>query len=159
MPRQEIRQVIRARFIISQPGEFGSSSVKLVAMGAGQALHAEFSQHLVQGSSRAAIGVRDKNMLELCPTFLYLCSHCTRDFLGPIVQVRRQALNLQVRPAVQPLQLNNFVGERATGDDQYGGLRHLRSALFQYKLLGNLDGRRRIAAIGVGTDSFAKLIV
>jgi len=109
MTRQEVRQVKRARFIIRQSGKFSRARVELVTVRAGQAFYAKFGQDFVQRSPRAAISVRDEQLVEFRPVLLDGRSYSAWDFLWPVMQVRWQALYLQVRPAIQLFELNDFL--------------------------------------------------
>lgn len=96
MPREEIRQVIRGRLIIGQRGKLFATGIELVAVCTGQALNSKFHEYLVQQATSTAIGVRNENVLELGTTFFDLSSHGTGNLLRTVVQVRWQALDLDV---------------------------------------------------------------
>ena len=48
-------------------------------------------------------------MLKLWPVLFDGLSHSAGDFLRTIMQIRRQTLYLQVRPAIQLFELNDFL--------------------------------------------------
>ena len=101
MTRQEIREVERTGLIERQLSEVTRASIELVTVRTRKPVNAERGQYLVQRATGPAIGLRHEDVLELFSSPFDLCTHRGRDLLWPIVQVGRQALNRQVRPAIQ----------------------------------------------------------
>ena len=122
MAHQEVGQVKAARFLIGQLGEALAAGVELVAVGPGNALNPGPRQRPVQQPARAAIGIADENTLEPGAFGLDFRQHGSGDFFRPVVQFRRQALELDVAPAVQVPNAYQLAGDGAAGNDQcFGG--------------------------------------
>ena len=119
MPRQEIGEVEGAGSSLGERLEGRAAGEELVAVRAGDALHALLAQHRVQQTAGAAVGIDHEDGRESRPRAARIFARTASGiFSGTVVQVGRQALHLQVRPAVQPAQRDDLVRQCAAGDDQ-----------------------------------------
>jgi len=100
-----------------QPGELCAAGEQLVAVRAGQAFDAFFREHFIQHSARAAVGVGREHATVSPAVLADFGAHGRGDALGPIVQLRGQALDVQVRPAVGLAHAHQVMRQRAASDD------------------------------------------
>ena len=126
-----------------------SAGEHFVAMGAGDALDAFLREHRVELAARAAVTVRDENRCVAIAVGMDLLAHRRGDALRRVVQLRRQALHVEMRPAVRALQRDDFAGERATGDDQRGG--EARHDVYAARAASRVARRVAISALAVST--------
>ena len=117
---QEIRQVERAGFLVGERLEGLRAGEELVAVRARQSLDAFLRDDRIEQAARAAIGLGDVDLLVGATARADGVADGVRDLLGTVVQLRRQALHVEGRPAVRPLQRDDLAGEGAAGDDQDG---------------------------------------
>ncbi len=106
MAREEVGEKETARLGLPQGPEIGRSGKHLVAVGAADSLDALLVQHPVEAASRAAIAVEHEHVVVALAARADLLPHGFGDPLGGVVQVRRQALDMEVVPAVLPDQPN-----------------------------------------------------
>ena len=96
-------------------------------MSAGNSVDAVLLADLIQLSTRAAIGIGDKNVV----VFRFVLFNGGFDgawnFLRIIMQISRQTLNFYVIPLIASLLFDQFPGECAAGNEQ--GVRRHRTAL------------------------------
>ena len=120
---QEVGDVERARLFVGKRGERRSAGEELVAMRAGHALDAFLREHRVELAAGAAVAVRDEDRrVAIAVGVDLLAAPPPVIRSGRVVQLGRQALHVEVRPAIPALQRDDFAGERAAGDDQRGGV-------------------------------------
>ena len=86
-------------------------------MGAGQSLDAFLGQDTVEQPARAAVGIGDEDMLEAFrPAAPDPIADGAGDPAGPVVEIRRQAGDLDVRQG--PGQLDELAAERPAAHDE-----------------------------------------
>ena len=120
-------------------------------MGAGNAFDTLLLEHTIEFAPGAAIPVGHKDGVVAPARGMDLGTHGCRDFLGAIVQLRRQAGDFHLQPLVGTTQRCNVVRQRTAGDDQYalGFLRHVCSLTTQ---LASATARRfAISPLAVST--------
>ena len=95
---QEVRQPERCRLPFSQGREVSAAREELVAVGAGQPLDAFVDENRIEEAARPAIGVGDEDLFVAVPTApADSGAHARGDPAGPVVEVGRQAGDLDVR--------------------------------------------------------------
>ena len=119
---QEIGDEESARLGGHHLGQFLGPGKGLVTVIAEDAFHPLFAQHLVQQAAGAAITVEHQDLPVAAPTRRPdLQPHRLGDGLGRVVQMRRQAFDPHVMPAVLPHQRNDLLGDGAATDQQGAG--------------------------------------
>jgi hypothetical protein len=117
VPGEEVGQPEGRRLLVGQRREIGPAGEELVAMSTGQALDALFGEDRVQQAAGAAVGVGDEDpFVALAPTLTDPCPDAGRNAAGPVVELGRQAGDIDVRQRL--CQLDKLARERAATDDQ-----------------------------------------
>jgi len=122
MPQQEIGQVEGPGLRFRELGECGGRREELVAVRARDALDAFLGEHGIELAARSAVAVGDEDAVVVLAQLPDLLADRARDLLGPVVQLGRQADDVEAGPAVGLAQGGDLVGERAAGDDELAGL-------------------------------------
>src|SRR5690606_18406467 len=102
------------------------AAVERVAVRAGNALDAFFREHPVERAAGAAVAVQHVDPLVTRARLADLGAHGLRDALRPGAQMRREAGEVTMVPAVQANQRQRLARQRAAGD-QKGARRGKRS--------------------------------
>ena len=117
---EEVGQPERRRLLVGQAGEVGAAGEELVAMGAGQPLHALLGEDRVEQAAGAAVGVGDEDpLVAVAPALTDPSPDARRDAAGPVVELGRQAGDVDVRQ--RPGQLDQFARQRPAPDDEDRG--------------------------------------
>ncbi len=129
VPREEVRQVEGRGLGVVQllPGVVAGEEA--VAVRAGQPLDSVQVEHLVELAAGAAVRVRDEHSLVATRELLQLRVHGGRDQLRPGVELRGEAADGHVLPAVEPDDCEHLARERAAGEDEHLGPLGLEDAL------------------------------
>src|SRR5258708_2001404 len=98
MPQQKIREIEGARFRLRERAEYRAGREELIAMRARNALDALFTEHLVEHPSGSAVGIRDENRAVRRTRRVDERADGIGDFFGTIVQLSRQASDLEPVP-------------------------------------------------------------
>ena len=102
VPGEEVGQPERAGLRVGQRGERGAAGVELVAVGAGQALDALLGEDAVEQAAGAAVGVGDEDPLVAVGAGVAdPAPDRAGDAAGPVVEVRRQAGDLERRASAR----------------------------------------------------------
>src|SRR5271167_4821235 len=118
MAQQKIRQIERPRLRLGQRSEHRSCREELVAMCAGNALHALLAQHLVEHAARSAVAIGNENRAATVAGGVNQRANRSRNLFRSIVQFGRQAAHGQRIPAVRAAECSDLVRQRTAGDDQ-----------------------------------------
>lgn len=129
MAHEKIGQEEAARLLCGQIFECRAASEKLVTVGARQALHFTGGQCPVQGAPRAAVGIGDEEPIVMTALRLNSRAHGARNPSGTVVQMRREALDLDMGPIVQFTNPQQLPGQGAAGDNQGSGHGCVQDAL------------------------------
>ena len=114
MADEKIGEVERARLLLGQRGESFLAGVERVAMRAFDAPHALFLEHAVELAARAAIAVEAEDLVVGRAVGADLRPHRVRDAPGMVVQLRRQAGDVDM---LEP-ERQNLARQGAAGDDE-----------------------------------------
>src|ERR1039457_6204156 len=116
--QQKVGEIERAELGLGQTLENRRRGEELIAVRARDALDAFLAQHAVELAAGTAVAVGDEDG----PVVLTRCADQFADGagdpLGPVVQLRRKAAHVQLRPAVGATQCRDLARQRAAGDDQ-----------------------------------------
>ena len=115
---QKIGQIKRTQFTLIERLKSRTASKELVTMGARDSLHTLFEQHRIEQTTGAAVCVGDKNTgigRSVQRNFFF---HRSGDFFGSVVQFSGQALDVHVRPVIEPSQSDDLPGQRPASNDQ-----------------------------------------
>ena len=95
---EEVGQPEGRRLVVGHLGEGGSAGEELVAMGAGQTLDTLLLENAIEQPARAAVGLGDEYLVEAVRSATPdPVADRARDPAGPVVEIRRQAGDLDVR--------------------------------------------------------------
>ena len=98
LAHQKIGQVEGGKLLLRRLGKDSIAFKKRITMGSFQHLHAQFLALFLQLAARAAIGIENKHLLVALGVTNGLLNGCG-NAVGPEMQVRRQALQIQMIPA------------------------------------------------------------
>lgn len=118
LPGQEVGQPERAGLLFRQlrePVETGEEGVAVRALDPSDAF---LVQHPVQLATRAAIGIGHVDPPVVRPKLPDRLPDRPGDQLGMVVQLRRQAVQLDVLEPVRGEQRQDLAGQRPAGEDQ-----------------------------------------
>ena len=128
VPGEEVGQPEGGGLVLGQAGEVGPAGEELVAMGAGQPLHAFLGEDRVQQAAGAAVGIGDEDpLVAVAPSLADPRPNPRRDPAGPIVELGRQAGDVDVRQRLG--ELDELARERPATDDQRATRRVRREPL------------------------------
>ena len=114
MAGEKIGEVERARLLLGQRGESFLAGVERVAMRAFDAPYALFLEHAIELAARAAIAVEAEDLVVGRAVGADLRPHRVRDAPGMVVQLRRQASDVDM---VEP-EREHLARQGAAGDDE-----------------------------------------
>ena len=114
MADEKIGEVERARLVFGERRERLLAGIEGVAMRAFDAAHPLFREHAIELAAGAAIAIEAEDLVVGCAIGADLRPHRLRDSLGMVVQLRRQAGDVD---GVE-LEREHFARQRAAGDDQ-----------------------------------------
>src|SRR5688572_31768807 len=100
MAQQEIRQVESAGLRLGERRERAGCREEFIAVRAGDAQDAFFAQHRVEFAARAAVAVGDENLRILRAMGANLFAHRGSDAFWAVVQLWRQADDIERSPAI-----------------------------------------------------------
>src|SRR5262245_57035840 len=129
VPRQEVGEVEGRRLGIVELLPGGVPGQKPVAVRAGEPLDAVPLEHLVELASGSAVGVGDEHASIPAAQLAELRVHSGGDLLRARVQLRRQAADRDVRPAVQADDREDVPCNCAAREHEHLGVLGLEDAL------------------------------
>jgi len=130
VPREEIGEVEGRRLGVVHLLPSGIPGEEAVAVGTGKALDAMNIEHVVERAPGAAVGVRHEDALVPAGELTQLLVDGRRDQLRPRVELRGEASNRHVPPAVEPDHGQHLARDRSAGENQHLGPLGLEDPLF-----------------------------
>ena len=118
VPDEEIGEKETARLAVGKLRKSVHAREELIAMHAVYPFHTRLAQHRIERTARAAVGIGHEDLGIVVAVSRDRRSHGGRDALRPVVQLRGQAVNIELEPAIAVPQGRDLVSEGATGDDE-----------------------------------------
>ena len=137
---EKIGQIEAAGLGLGLGQERVDAAIERVAMGPFDPLDAFLGQHAVELAAAAAVAIEHEDALVAASIGVDLGAHRRRDSLRAVVQLGRQAGQIEMRPAVDRGQRADLARERAAGDQQ-GARRHGKGSAQAFAAAGRLCRR------------------